>query len=71
MGFDVFEIDAKVVSGVTKAIGAEIGREQLVGFTGDVDADGDFYGVDVLPDGQATREVLSFRLKSVGGRVDA
>ena len=71
MGFDVFEIDAKVVSGVTKAIGAEIGREQLVGFIGDVDADGDFYGFDVLTDGQATREVLRFRLKSVGGRVDA
>jgi len=51
VGFDVFEIDAKVVSGVTKAIGAEIGREQLIGFTGDVDADGDFYGVDVLTDG--------------------
>ena len=70
MRFDVLEIDAEIVGGVTEAVGAEVGREEFAGFLCDVDAGGGFDGRDVFGGGKASGEFLRVGEEEVRGGVD-
>ena len=70
MGFDVFEIDAEVVGGVTESVGAEIGREEFGRFLADVNSGGGFDGGEVLGEGEAAGEFFWICQEEVGGGVN-
>lgn len=69
MGFDVLEVDAEVVGGVTESVGAEVCRQEFASLLFDVDAGGGLDGGDVFRSGEATRELFWVGDEKMRGRV--
>ena len=70
VSFDVLEIDAEIVGGVTEAICAQIVREEFAGFFFNIDSGGGFDGGDVFRSSEAAGEFFWIGEEEVGSRVN-